>query len=108
MKEYLTARDKMEKLQNFKYNIHLGPFKTVSPTELYTKLPLRIQLVMHRLLLFLTTVYFKLRKFMLYISNNTMELPDSLAVRIWGFHCHGPSSVPGQRTEILQATQCSQ
>ena len=93
MKGYLTARDKMEKLQNFKYNIHLGPFKTVSPTELYTKLPLRIQLVMHRLLLFLTTVYFKLRKFMLYISNNTMELPDSLAVRIWGFHCQVQSLV---------------
>ena len=45
---------------------------------------------------------------MLYISNITRELPDSLMVRIWGFHCHGPSSIPGQRTEILQATQCSQ
>ena len=29
-------------------------------------------------------------------------------VRIWGFHCHGPGSVPGQGAEILKAVQRSQ
>ena len=27
--------------------------------------------------------------------------PGGLIVRILGFHCHGPGSVPGQETEIL-------
>ena len=29
-------------------------------------------------------------------------------VRVLGFHCCGPGSVPGQGTEILQAAQHSQ
>ena len=29
-------------------------------------------------------------------------------VRILGFHCYGPVSDPGQGTELLQATWCSQ
>ena len=29
-------------------------------------------------------------------------------VRTWHFHCHGLGSIPGQRTEILQTTLCSQ
>ena len=29
------------------------------------------------------------------------EFPGSLVVRIWGFHCHGPGSLPGWGTEIL-------
>ena len=32
------------------------------------------------------------------------ELPGSLVVRIPGFHCHGPDSIPDWRTEILQTT----
>lgn len=31
-----------------------------------------------------------------------------LVVRIPSFHCHGPASVPGRRTEIPQVTQYSQ
>ena len=33
------------------------------------------------------------------------EFPGGLVLRILGFHCHGPVSVPGQGTEIPQATQ---
>ena len=29
-------------------------------------------------------------------------------VRTWGFHCQRPGSIPGRRTNILQATQCGQ
>ena len=29
-------------------------------------------------------------------------------VRIPGFHCHGPGSIPGRGTEIPQAVQCGQ
>ena len=32
------------------------------------------------------------------------ELPGGLVVRIRHFHCCGPGSIPGQGTEILQAT----
>ena len=35
------------------------------------------------------------------------EFPGGLVVRIPGFHCRGPGSILGQRTEIPQATQCS-
>lgn len=31
------------------------------------------------------------------------EFPDSLAVRIWCFHCHSPDSISGWGTEIPQA-----
>ena len=31
------------------------------------------------------------------------EFPGGLVVRILGFHCHGPGSIPGQGTEIPQA-----
>ena len=31
------------------------------------------------------------------------EFPSGLVVRILGFHCHDPGSIPGWRTEILQA-----
>ena len=34
---------------------------------------------------------------------NLMEFPGGLMVRIPGFHCCGPGSVPGQGAEILQA-----
>ena len=33
------------------------------------------------------------------------ELPGSLMVRILGFHCGGLGSIPGQGTEIPQATE---
>ena len=33
------------------------------------------------------------------------EFPGVLVVRMAGFHCHGPGSVLGQGTEILQAEQ---
>ena len=36
------------------------------------------------------------------------EFPGGLAVRIPGFHCHGPGSIPGRGTEIQQAMQHSQ
>ena len=36
------------------------------------------------------------------------EFPGGLVVRIPGFHCCGRDSVPGERTEILQAVPCSQ
>ena len=36
------------------------------------------------------------------------DFPGGLVVRILGFHCYGPVSVPGQGTELLQATWCSQ
>ena len=32
------------------------------------------------------------------------EFPGGQVVRIWHFHFHGPGSVPGQGTEIPQAT----
>ena len=35
------------------------------------------------------------------------ELPGGLGVRILGFHCRGLGLVPGQGTEILQATRRS-
>ena len=31
----------------------------------------------------------------------TREFPDSPVVKTWHFHCHGPSSIPGQGTNIL-------
>ena len=36
------------------------------------------------------------------------EFPGGLVVRIPGFHCHGPGSLPVWETEILQATWRSQ
>ena len=33
------------------------------------------------------------------------EFPGGLGVRILSFYCHGPGSVPGQGTKILQAMQ---
>ena len=36
------------------------------------------------------------------------EFPGGLVVRIPGFHCHGPGSLPGQGTEIPQAVQRGQ
>ena len=36
------------------------------------------------------------------------EFPGGLVVRIPGFHCHGPGSIPGQGTEIPQPTRHSQ
>ena len=36
------------------------------------------------------------------------EFPGGLVVRILGFHCHGLGSIPGQGTEIPQATWCGQ
>ena len=33
------------------------------------------------------------------------ELPGGLVVRAWGFQCHGPDSIPGQRTKIPQGTR---
>ena len=80
----MTARDKLEKLQNSKYTINLGPFKTVRSEGLHTKLPLRTELVMHRLLFF-TMVYFKLGKFILPLRNNIREFPGRLVVRIQAF-----------------------
>ena len=35
------------------------------------------------------------------------EYPGGQVVRILGFHCHGPGSIPDWETEILQAVQCS-
>ena len=35
----------------------------------------------------------------------TYEFPGGLVVRIPGFHCHGPGSVPGWGTEIPQAVR---
>ena len=34
--------------------------------------------------------------------------PGCLVVRIPGFHCYGPGSIPGQGTEILKALRYSQ
>ena len=36
------------------------------------------------------------------------ESAGGLVVRILSFHCHGPASVPGRRTEIPQVTQYGQ
>ena len=38
----------------------------------------------------------------------TRELPSGLVVRIGGFHCWGPGSVPGWGTGILQASGCKE
>ena len=52
-----------------------------------------------------------------YLSDNTIkkkkrkkkkdcwEFPGGLEVRIPGFHCCGPGSIPAQGTEILQLAQ---
>ena len=40
-------------------------------------------------------------------SNRKKEVPGGLVVRILGFYCCGLDSVPGQGTEILQATWCA-
>ena len=37
----------------------------------------------------------------------TQEFPGGLAVRILGFNCHGPSSIPYGQTEILQVMKQS-
>ena len=45
------------------------------------------------------------------IFKNIGLLGNSLVVQWLGldiFHCHGPGSIPGQGTKILQAAQCSQ
>ena len=36
--------------------------------------------------------------FGLTFKNQSGESPGSLVVRILGFHCHGPGSIPGHRT----------
>ena len=36
-------------------------------------------------------------------KNEIKEFPDGLVVRMWRFYFHGPVSIPGQGTEILQA-----
>ena len=36
------------------------------------------------------------------------EFPGGLVVRILGFHCRGPGSIPGWGTEIPQTVQCGQ
>ena len=36
------------------------------------------------------------------------EFPGGPVVRILGFYCHGLCLIPGQGTETLQASQCSQ
>ena len=36
------------------------------------------------------------------------EFPGGPVVKILAFHCHGPASIPGQETEILQAVWHSQ
>ena len=41
-------------------------------------------------------------------SSLSWEFPGDLVVRIPGFHCHDPGSIPGWGTEILQAVRCSQ
>ena len=33
------------------------------------------------------------------------RVPGCLVVRMLDFHCHGPGSIPGQGTEILQAVK---
>ena len=33
------------------------------------------------------------------------EFPGGIVVRIPGFHCHGPGSISGWGTKVLQATQ---
>lgn len=38
----------------------------------------------------------------------SQDFPAGPMVRIQQFDCHGPSSVSGQETEMLQAMQCSQ
>ena len=45
------------------------------------------------------------------VFKNIGLLGNSLVVQWLGldiFHCHGPGSIPGQGTKILQAAQCSQ
>jgi len=37
----------------------------------------------------------------------TQEFPGGLAVRILGFNCHGPSSIPDGGTESLKVMQHS-
>ena len=37
------------------------------------------------------------------LINKNREFPGGLVVKILGFHCRGPSSIPGRGTEILQA-----
>ena len=41
-------------------------------------------------------------------SSKQGEFPGCVVVRIPRFHCHGPGSIPGQETEIPEATWCSQ
>ena len=41
-------------------------------------------------------------------SGINWEFPGGLVVRILGFHCCGPGSIPGWETEIPQAVQRGQ
>ena len=44
----------------------------------------------------------------MFFQEFSCEFPGDLAVRILGFHCRGPDSVPHWGTEIPQAVQHSQ
>ena len=38
---------------------------------------------------------------MIGLKKNFLGVPDGLVVRIQHFHCHGPDSIHGWRTDIL-------
>ena len=38
-------------------------------------------------------------------KRSSREFPGSLVIRIQCFNCHGPGSIPGQETDILQDVQ---
>ena len=42
-----------------------------------------------------------LKQEILHCNNNMWDFPGGLVIRILGFHCLGPGSVPGQGTEIF-------
>ena len=43
-----------------------------------------------------------------HIKSTHWEFPGGPVVKTWCFHCHGPGSIAGGGTKILQAAQCSQ
>ena len=76
----------------------------------FPRLSLMVLLVLFRSLFFF--LFSSLLRYnwqiILYIFKVYREFPGGLVVRIQRFHCRGPGSIRGWRTEIPQAVRCGQ